>query len=145
MSFISGAISGAISSLNTASQGVRLKVDENNVMQAARIVEAEALRFKAKVRSYYGDLRVRAPGGDPVSIEAERVLNAKFTEAEDSYYQRFLDYAAMLHELADQLGKTARTYGFTESQVGDQFSAATHDVEVVRARPAGRLGAMRAE
>ena len=110
-----------------AGSGIKLKVDQNNVMQAARIVMAEAERFRTQVEARRAGLKVYPVGGDPVSKEAARVLNQKFWGSPDSYLERCIDYADMLEQLARQLGEAAKTYGHTEEQIRIMFDAAARD------------------
>jgi len=107
--------------------GINLRVDQHNVMQAARIVMDEAERFRATVQARRLGLTVSPGGGDPVSKEAAEVLNAKFWGSSDSYYQRCLDYANMLEKLARQLGEAARTYGITEDEIESMFAGLAQD------------------
>jgi len=95
---------------------IKLRVDEHNVVQAARLVRDEATRFRDQLDARLGGLKVRPVGGDPVSEEAAAVLNWKFTEGPDSYYMRCRDYAAMLDRLAEQLDQAAATYRETEER-----------------------------
>lgn len=101
--------------------GIKLRVDQHNVMDAARIVMEEAQRFRDKIDRRLPGLEVFPVGGDPVSKEAARVLNEKFMHSDFSYYQRCVDYAEMLEQLARQLGESARTYGVTEDQIRGMF------------------------
>jgi hypothetical protein len=119
-----GRIGGGFAHWGTAGSGIKLRVDQHNVMQAARMVMEESTRFRAKVNARLGGLQVDPVGGDPVSMEAALVLNTKFWDSADSYYARCLDYADMLEKLAHQLGEAAKTYGHTEEQVEAMFTTA---------------------
>lgn len=137
---LSGVISGALRGLGAGPAGVKLTVDQDNVLQAARIVKAEAEYFRGRVQYWLGRMDVEPMGDDPVSKEVARVLTLKLATSEDSYVARCTQYADMLDALADQLAESARTYGFTEDQVTDMFTAAGHDAEVRPARPGTNVG-----
>ena len=118
-----GRAASGIASWGNAAAGIHLKVDQVNVMQAARLVMAESERFRHQVNSRISGLRVRPVGDDPVSIEAAEVLNLKFWESDDSYVARCLEYAEMLERLARQLGDAAEMYGHTEEEVSSMFAS----------------------
>lgn len=106
---------------------VRLQVNHYNVMAAAQILLDEAQRFRAIVAARFQAMRVSAPGGDPVSVVAARVVNERFWAAPDSFVNRCLDYADMLDSLADQMAEAARTYGYTEETIEAVFSSRGRD------------------
>jgi PE family len=111
-----------------AGLGIKLRVDEHNVAGAARLVREEAARFRAKLNAREGGLRVRPVGGDPVSEEAAKVLNWKFTEGPDSYFMRCQEYADMLDRLAEQLDQAAATYRETEERNRAAFDSAAREL-----------------
>jgi hypothetical protein len=125
MGYLNAVVSEATGTLHRASEGIKITVDQHNILQAARIIEAEAAHFEKQLLARAEDLIVRPMGGDPVSEQAAQVLTYKFRDAPDSYVNRCREYATMLHDLAEQLGESAQTYGFTEGQVRTQFDAAT--------------------
>lgn len=94
--------------------GIKLRVDEHNVADAARLVRDEAASFRQKLDERKQGLWVSPVGGDPVSKQAAEVLNDRFTLAPDSYFERCSDYADMLDRLAEQLDQAAATYRETE-------------------------------
>jgi hypothetical protein len=108
-------------------QGVKITVNEHNIVKAAAIIEAEAQRFQKEITAIADDLYVKPMGGDPVSAEAARVLTEKFQKGEGSYVGRCEQRVQMLAELANQLKEAAKTYGFTEDEVKSQFSTALQD------------------
>jgi hypothetical protein len=124
MNWITAVVSEATGTLHRASEGLKLAVNQDNILQAARIIETEAEHFKRQVLARSEQMYIDRLGGDPVSGEVARVLTSKFVLASDSYINRCLDYATMLEKLAKQLGESALTYGYTEEQVTQQFSAA---------------------
>ncbi len=124
MGFLGAIVSDASGALRRASEGLKITVDQDNIMQAARIIASEAAHFEKQVLARAQEMKVSAMGGDPVSKEVARVLNFKLVKADDSYVNRCLQYAAMLHTLARSLGESARTYGITEEAATAQFNAA---------------------
>jgi len=109
--------------------GIKLRVDEHNVVDAARIVRDEAVSFRKKLdEREKGGLRVLPVGGDPVSEQVAAVLNVKFTEAPDSYFIRCREYANMLDRLAEQLDQAAATYRETEDRNRAMFDSAAREL-----------------
>ena len=124
MNWLSAVMSEATGTLNRAAEGVTISVDQDNILEAARIIEAEAVHFERQVKAREPYLYVYRMGGDPVSEEAARVLTEKFVKARDSYATRCLEYAVMLHKLAASLCESARSYGYTDECIRAQFDAA---------------------
>ena len=122
--FIDSVVTEITGTIRRATQGVRLTVNPDNVLEAARIVEIEAVHFRAQVMARAEHLKVQPMGGDPVSKEAARVLTNKLIDGPDSYVKRCLQYADMLERLARQLGESAKTYGYAEDVITSQFDAA---------------------
>lgn len=112
-----GRAASGIASWSSPGVGVKLRVDQHNVMQAARLVADESAELRLRLKARLDGLVVDPVGGDPVSAEAARVLNLKFWDSPDSYYRRCLEYADMLETLARQLAESARTYGHNEDQI----------------------------
>jgi len=127
VNWMSTVVSEATGTLRRASDGLKIAVNQDNILQAARIIESEAEHFKKQVVTRADDMRVYEMGGDPVSAEVARVLTRKFVLDEQSYVNRCLDYAAMLKNLAWQLCRSAQTYGFNEEEVRAQFVAAEQE------------------
>jgi len=134
---ISSAMSEVGGTLSRASQGIKIAVDQDNILQAARIIEAEAVHLRRKVEARWDALQVHSMGGDPVSGEAAEVLTGKLRDEENSYYNRCLQYAAMLESLATQLVAAAQTYGYTEAETAALFNGAKLEGE---ARPLDLTG-----
>lgn len=127
MDWFSGVVSEAAQILGKASAGVKIVVDQNNILEAMRIIESEAQHFRAQLSVRADSMRVHEMGSDPVSAEVARVLTARFVGDDDSYAKRCSDYAAMLEGLAQQLCESARVYGFTEEEVMARFNAAREE------------------
>lgn len=127
--FLNTIVSQATGTIRRASEGIKLSVDQDNILEAARIIESEAAHFEAQVKVRAESMEVQAMGGDPVSREAARVLTEKLLTNSDSYVHRCLDYVRMLHNLARQLGESAKTYGHTEDMIKAQFDTATREGE----------------
>lgn len=122
-------------------QGVKITVNEHNILKAAGIIEAEARRLQVEIGSIVDDLYVKPMGGDPVSEEAATVLNEKFRTGDESYVGRVRQRVTMLEELANQLKEAAKTYGYTENEIRSQFDAALQDALAAGQGP--RRGAWR--
>jgi hypothetical protein len=120
-------VSEVIGTVYRASAGIKIAVNQDNIMEAVRIIESEAEHFRRQVNVRRDQLHVYQMGGDPVSAEVARTLTEKFYIASDSYVSRCLQYATMLDNLARQLCESAQTYGFTEEQAAERFNAAKHE------------------
>lgn len=108
--------------------GITLRVDQHNVVDAARLVRDEAARFRDQLYARQEGLQVFPVGGDPVSEEAARALNEEFTLAPDSYFERCRDYAKMLDRLAEQLDQAAATYRETEENNRAMFGSPAQEL-----------------
>jgi hypothetical protein len=108
--------------------GIKLRVDEHNVEDAARLVKDEAARFRERLAARVEGLRVFPVGGDPVSEEAAAVLNWKFIEGPDSYFMRCREYAKMLDRLGEQLDQAAAAYRQTEERNLAAFDSAAREL-----------------
>lgn len=124
MSGTVGVVSEATGTLRRAAEGVKITVDQDNILQAARIIETEAQLLQRVIDARANGMRVHPMGGDPVSGEVARVLTYKFRAAPDSYIERCREYAKMLHQLAAQLYESARTYGHGEDVISAELRAA---------------------
>ncbi|HEY0636775.1 MAG TPA: hypothetical protein VGD67_03945 [Pseudonocardiaceae bacterium] len=145
MSWFSDLLFDADSGLDKASQGVKLSVNQDNVMQAARLVKAESEYFRSRVVYWSSVMNESEPmGGDPVSENLHEALQNKLYGEPGSYIDRCYEYADMLDRLATQLGESAKLYGFTDEQVAAQFAAGRIDAEARPVSPPpGRYGHLR--
>ena len=127
MNMISSAMSEVGGTLSRASQGIKIAVDQDNILEAARIIASEAEYLKRKITARMDGLYVDPMGGDPVSEEAARALTELFVRGPDSYVNRCLEYAAMLETLAKHLFESAQTYEITEAESAALFDVATKE------------------
>jgi hypothetical protein len=121
---ISQGVSQAFTQLEKVSSAVNsgtFTVNRDNVLAAAKIVEAEADALQEKVRSIRKDLRVEPPGDDDVSIRMASAWNDILVDNDDSYRNRIMEYIAGLRRLSVQLGDSARSYGYSEDEISAAF------------------------
>jgi hypothetical protein len=123
-----GGVATGFAYWGDAGFGIKLRVDQHNVVDAARIVRDEAACFREKLDGRKQGLWVSPVGGDPVSKQAAEILNDKFTLAPDSYFERCSDYADMLDRLAEQLDQAAATYRETEDRNQAIFDSAAQEL-----------------
>jgi hypothetical protein len=117
-------VSQAFTQLEKVSSAVNsgtFTVNRDNVLAAAKIVEAEADALQEKVRSIRKDLRVEPPGDDDVSIRMASAWNDILVDNDDSYRNRIMEYIAGLRRLSVQLGDSARSYGYSEDEISAAF------------------------
>jgi hypothetical protein len=110
--------------LGEATRGITsgtFTVNRDNVLAAARIIDATAENLWESIKGIRGDLRVDAPGNDDVSLMVAEAWNAVLFEDDDSYNNRITDYVVGLRKLAVQLGDTARAYGYSEDEIETAF------------------------
>jgi hypothetical protein len=123
---IGQGVSQAFSQIEKVAKAVNsgtFTVNQENVLAAARIIDAQAESLQEKLRSAVGDLRLEAPGNDDVSIRMASAWNDLLLNNDDSYRQRIGEYVASLARLAGQLGDVARSYGYSEDDISAAFGS----------------------
>src|SRR4051812_18505619 len=68
--------------------GGTFRVNKDNVLQVAKLVQDAADQLHDKVRAREEEMRTGPAMGDPVSADMAAVLNHKLIEADDSYVAR---------------------------------------------------------
>ncbi|MCT2586002.1 hypothetical protein [Actinophytocola gossypii] len=96
-------------------------VNQDNVLAAARIIEAQADVLRRLWLNTRDDLRIEPPGNDDVSTRIALAWNDRLVDDDDSYAERISAYVVGLRKLAVQLGDTAKAYGYTEDQIEAAF------------------------
>ena|SRR2546427_9593033 len=96
-------------------------VTPDNVLAAAKIIQAAADNLQAKLQDSRYELVVVPPGDDDVSTRVAPAWNDLLVYNDDSYASRILQYVEGLRNLAQQCGESARTYGYSEEQVAAAF------------------------
>lgn len=117
-------INAAFKQVDQATRGITsgtFTVNKDNVLAAARIIEAQADSLKERFKEIRRDLRVNPPGNDDVSTRMAAAWNDLLIDDDDSYRNRITDYIVGLRKLAVQLGDTARAYGFSEDEIAAAF------------------------
>jgi hypothetical protein len=95
-----------------------VRVTPENVLVIRNVVLSEATLLYGKVRQARKDIVVGEPGQDPVSQRTAAQANPKI-QAMLAQCQAYVDELATA---ADQLGRTARGYGYTEQHILDSFT-----------------------
>ena len=121
---ISQGVSQAFTQLEKVSRAVSggtFTVNRDNVLAAARIIDAQAASLQKNWREAADGLRIEPPGEDEVSVRMASAWNDLLISNEDSYQNRVADYILALRNLAKQLGDTARSYGLSEDDIQAAF------------------------
>lgn len=108
--------------LSSVPQTQNITVNKDNVLRAAKIIQDALDNEGQQIRSNLPMLRVIAPGGDLISVQAAAAWNARLTGDADSYSVRVEQYLRSLQTLVDNLVTSARQYGYSDQQIADSFS-----------------------
>jgi hypothetical protein len=108
--------------LSSVPQTQSITVNKDNVLRAAKIIQDALDNEGQQIRSNLPMLRVIAPGGDQISVQAAAAWNARLTGDADSYSVRVEQYLQSLQTLVDNLVTSARQYGYSDQQIADSFS-----------------------
>lgn len=111
----------AVDSLNRQVTSGTFKVNQHNVLAAAKIIDSQADALHHVWRDAIRDMRIDPPGTDDVSLRMADAWNDRLLSDEDSYANRVAQYVTSLKKLAVQLGDTAKQYGYTEDQIKAAF------------------------
>jgi hypothetical protein len=123
---ISQGVSQAFTQLEKVSSAVNsgtFTVDKDNVLAAARIIDAQADALQEKLRDAVENLKLEPPGNDAVSIRMAAAWNDLLLGNDDSYRHRIGEYVASLSRLAGQLSDAARSYGYSEDEISAAFGS----------------------
>lgn len=125
---ISQGVSQAFTQLEKVSKVVNsgtFTVNHENVLAAARIIDAQADALQQKLRGAADALWLESPGNDDVSVRMAAAWNDLLLNNDDSYQVRINEYVASLRRLAGQLGDAARSYGYSEDEISAAFGSAS--------------------
>lgn len=98
-----------------------MKVNHDNVLAAAKIIQAQIDALLDSVRVHGPSLLVEPTADDPVSVDAASAWNFRLVGADDSYAARIAEYLQSLNLLVTQLKDSAKTYGFNEQDIAAVF------------------------
>lgn len=101
-----------------------LRVDKDNVLQAAKIMIDLVEREESRIVPALQRLRIEPMAQDPVSSAAAEAWNRILLDDPGSYTERVTRYLRNLHELIRNLIDTAKGYGYTEDQITAVLNAA---------------------
>ena len=108
--------------LDAAVGALALQVNRETVLAARAALLAEAERLDSALRARRGAFSgVGRCGGDPVSPEAAQAFNERI----DALVENCRAYNSDLRAAATALDATARSYGFTDSEIADSFHPAS--------------------
>jgi hypothetical protein len=100
-----------------------ITVNHDNVLQAARIIQAALDGEGQQIRSNLPQLKVIAPGEDQISVQAAQAWNDRLTGGPDSYAVRVEEYLQSLQTLVDNLITSAKQYGYSDAQIAEAFNS----------------------
>jgi hypothetical protein len=121
---IGRGINDAFWQVQRATKGITsgtFTVNQDNVLAAGRIIEAQAEALQAVYSDRARSLRIESPGDDDVSIRMTKAWNELLYTNDDSYRNRIKEYIVALRKLAVQLGDTAKAYGYSEDDIEAAF------------------------
>jgi hypothetical protein len=101
----------------------KIKVNHDNVLAAAKIIQAQIDSLSDVMRNRVDDLSIVPAGNDRVSIEAANAWNDRLLGADDSYSKRVVMYVESLQKLVVQLRDSAKQYGFSEEDIAASFGS----------------------
>ncbi|MCE7005302.1 hypothetical protein LWC34_21080 [Kibdelosporangium philippinense] len=102
-----------------------MKVNHDNVLAAAKIIQAQIDALNDTFSSHGRSLMIEATADDPVSVDAAEAWNYRLVLADDSYAARITEYVGSLRKLMTQLRDSAKTYGFNEQDIAAVFGTTT--------------------
>lgn len=102
-----------------------IKVNEGNILQAAKIIATVLEREQAKVEHHLMALRIEPMAGDPVSVEAAEAWNRALLDGPDSYRARVVDYLLGLNTLVSNITDSAKQYGYNEDDIAAVMNSIT--------------------
>ncbi|MFC5285649.1 hypothetical protein ACFPM7_01170 [Actinokineospora guangxiensis] len=111
-----GMVHAAMKGLATANSG-RFVVNEDNILAAGKIIQAQIDALKDRLDDSKGDLRVVPPGSDRVSGLVAEEWNKRLIDDEGSYAVRVDSYIVGLENLVTQLRESALGYGYNEEEI----------------------------
>ncbi|MFC7340830.1 hypothetical protein [Saccharopolyspora griseoalba] len=101
--------------------GQTITVTEDNVLEVRRTILSAAEEALHRLQSIAPGLQVTPPATDEVSRSAAAYWTAKLVGAEDSHFQRLLQYVDDVIALGEQVGEAARQYGHTDEEIQASF------------------------
>lgn len=106
-----------VDAVTTTLKSGTFTITKDNVLAAAKIIQAQAEALADKLDIASGDLVVVPPGDDDVSIRIAPAWNDILVYNQDSYANRIREYIVGLRNLAKQCADSARAYGYTDEAV----------------------------
>ncbi|GGM65478.1 hypothetical protein GCM10012275_40050 [Longimycelium tulufanense] len=100
-----------------------VRVNKENVLQAAAAFQAEADRMLKQIDLRRSEMRFEPALGDPASTDVAQVLKLKLANGDESYIERALQYVDELQSTAQQLTEAAKSYGYTDEDIASALSA----------------------
>jgi hypothetical protein len=96
---------------------LRSQVTPENVMLLHNGLKSEALYIGDQIATHLA-VHVGEPGKDLVSPQASKAFNYKI----DKLRAELLSYVDLLHSIADDMARAARSYGHTETEIAASFA-----------------------
>ena len=109
--------------LSSVPPAAGITVNHENVLRAARVLADVLADEGAAVVQEVQYLTIAPPGNDVVSVRAADEWNNRVVSDPDSYRNRVMQYLQHLADLAEQLRATAKSYGYSDAEIADAFSA----------------------
>lgn len=93
------------------------QVNTDNVLQAAAVLRRQADQMEDVLTTASRDLQFKPCGGDPVSRDAQLLLQAKIDRITAVHWA----HQAEVRAASDALRASALSYGYTEAEIEDVF------------------------
>jgi hypothetical protein len=114
-------IANLLNSVPTMPASATVTVNHDNVLAAAKIIQAQIDALNDVFTMNAPNLRIDNSAEDPVSKDAARAWNHRLLGADDSYAARISEYLDSLHKVLNQLRDSAKTYGFNDQDIAASF------------------------
>jgi hypothetical protein len=96
-------------------------VNHDNVLAAAKIIQAQVDSLDDRTSDAKFDLVVDGPGDDVVSAKVAESWNQVLVWNDDSYAARVQEYVGSLNRLVTQLIDTAKAYGYNDADIASSL------------------------
>lgn len=97
-----------------AGGGANLEVEPDQLLKVAATIRRIAQERRRSIEAIFNDLPDLRPGKDQISTDAADGWLERLRDGEGSHLQRITEYFNRLNDLAEQLTRAAKEYGYTD-------------------------------
>jgi hypothetical protein len=120
-------VDSLLQAVPTMPANATLTVNHDNVLAAAKIIQAQIDALNDVVRLNWRDIGLDEGPQDIVSRDVARAWNHRLMGADDSYAVRIDQYVSSLRSIVSQMKDSAKKYGFSDQDIADTFGTTTID------------------